>query len=408
MKKYILFIVLSSFTFGQISEYTFSELFLENSIGKNNLNGIGNIGFDSYDQFYNPNKNGKDSSTLEISLSGNYVLSSKVKLDYNSGPELFRNTHSLTPNLSIKYNYNNFSFFLQYYNSLMYNNESTAGSWSFTRHTFTGDRSFSITGPKFCMSNQVLQGVASAILINGLSFSIGVSTNIYKNAEDFNSNFISELSTEIFDNIQYLVSLNYKSDKINSYFLYRTQSDPQQFGKNDVIKISDDFQFYNNSIVSFPGSIGYGIQVAPINGLKLSVEMEHEFLKTTYDYKYKKMPYESWDWSDKFSYNIFNNKIVLGINYQTPFCLVAGLAYSKYLKYDVNINQGHNYFPLLPQIDVPEYILFGFGYDFSIFYAQLDYQHSFTSYKNNYDGYGARKFYYNMIKVGLNYRLIGL
>lgn len=408
MKKYFLFIILSSISFGQISEYTFSELFLEHPIGKNNLRGIGNFGFDSFEQFYNPSKDENDSLTLDISLSGNYVLSSKVKLDYNSGPELFKNTLALTPNLSIKYNCNNFSLFLQYFNNLMYNNESTAGTWSYTRHTFNGDRSFSTTGPKFCMSNQVLQGVASAILMNGLSFSIGVSTNIYKNSEDFNSNFISELSTEIFDNIQYLVSLNYKSDKINSYFLYRTQSDPQQFGKNDVIKISDDFQFYNNSIISFPGSIGYGIQIVPINGLKLSVEMEHEFLKTTYDYKYKKMPYESWDWSDKFSYSIFNNKIVLGINYHTPFSLVAGLAYSKYLKYDVNINQGYNYFPSLPKIEGLEYILFGFGYDFSKFYVQLDYQHSFASYKNNFEGYGARKFYYNLIKVGLNYRLFGL
>ena len=404
--KHLSFIVILILYFkfniqAQIFEYDLIFTFNDYPIAKNNLSGIGNLGFDSHESLYNPKYNSENENKLAIYLSSNSIINYTAKIP-STDAEVFKGEFIMWPNLSLQYNIDKYSFYIQYFNELLLKNRAV-GTWSFHIPSFNGERSITSPEPEFLISNNELQLAVSRKIMKGFSISVGILTNIFRNKQIFGS-IVKEISSNFLDNIQILGSINYNSGSISLYLLGKSQAGPLHLNP-EIIDLNEDIKFYNNAIISYPGYLGYGIQYKIINPLKISIEMQHEFFNTVYDYKYKRVPYvEPWDRSGKFSKNIFNNEIIIGLNYFTPINLSVGLMYSKYLKYDVDVNNLLNYINPLPKYDNINFYDFSCEYFYANWSIYLRYQVSSTGYKK-IPGERDRKDTYQLAILGLGFML---
>ena len=383
-----------------------SVYFPNYTIAKNNLLGIGNLGFDSEDAFYNPKYNFLNQNEVAIFLSTNSLISSTSKLDINNKQvDLFNGKFITSPNISLQYTYYEYTFFIQYFNDLLLKNFAPISTWSKHFYTLNGERQYSAREPEFLIANQVFQIAISRKIIDDLSISIGLLTNFYQNKQTY-GDLTEDISSDNFDNYQILGTINYNSNIFSLYLLYKSQVDPKRLGP-EMIKLNDEIEYYNNSIVSFPGILGYGLQYQIWAPVKISLEMQHEFLNTKFNYEYNRAPYEVWDRSGEFSHNIFNNKIIFGINYTSPIDLEIGFLYSKYLKYDIDVDKRINYFPPLPKLDNINLYSLSFEYTYLKWLFNLAYQNSSAEYYRAEFSEGAAQSTnnnYQSLKVGLGYK----
>lgn len=402
--KALLLLTFSLFnTYAQISEYTFVPIFPNYPIAKNNVLGIGNLGFDSKEAFYNPSYTSDSQYGLSIFISNNTQIYSNSKIkEYAGEVDKFKSKFITVPNISLQYNFGNYIIYLQYFNDLLLYNYAPSGTWIKEFYTFNGLYGLSVKEPEFLINNHLVQFAISMKIIKNLSASIALLSNIYQNKSVFGT-FTEELNSEFLDNYQVLTAINYSANPISLYLLFKSQTDPQRLG-TEIMKVDNEIKYYNNSLVSYPGNLGYGIQYCIYEPLKLSLEMQHEFLNVNYKYEYKKAPSEVSDFSGEISHKIFNNKINLGVNYLTPIDLSIGFLYSTYLKYDVDVNKTIKYLHALSKIDNSTFYVLTFEYRYYNWLLNLGYQFSEANYDNErFDGNLSRKDIYQSLKLGVGY-----
>lgn len=250
--------------------------------------------------------------------------------------------------------------------------------------------------PEIQISNDIFQVSISKKISDNFSLSVGFASNnynykFYQHNNGPNGTAISDpikLSSNLFSSFQGLASINYSDQTcLSAYLFFKNAIYKAKLG-DDIVKINDLFYTQNYSKISFPGTIGYGVQITPLNKFKLSAEMLHIYVPT----------------------EEFSTKVVLGINYNPFNNLDLGLMYSPYLKYDGPIEMDFDgymdYYKNGDKIDKPFALAFSAGYKVNRLNLQFGYQYSETNYHLRYGVYDNYVDRAQMIYLGLGYSFL--
>jgi hypothetical protein len=242
--------------------------------------GIGNLGFDSDINSYNPNYFAVDNS-LSLTVLGSSSLSSFRKFNQFNEETTNFSVGKLTvkPNLSIQYKTSDWAIGFNYINTVLFNR--LLSDFSVHLGTESGTYGWSLNNSKLKITNDILQFSISRKLSDNFSASVSLLTNNFNylfrpfpDGSAGNNDF--EFYNKAFSNVQYLFAINYYTPKeFSAYIIFKSQNkqlplEPNKFLLENSITVS------NYSKVNFPANIGYGLQFKQIRSLKLSFEMYHQ------------------------------------------------------------------------------------------------------------------------------------
>jgi len=262
---------------------------------------LGNLGFDSDNNYYNPNYF-STSDELSFNIYGSASIYaereySQSRLSSNK-TRVSKGNFYLKPNFGMQYRLGEYLLSINYQNNLLFNRKLYDTRLQFG--TEYGVYGMFLDESDLKIKNDVLQMSVSKKFSDNFSISIGASTNYFDYNLEYNYTDSSqksvnniELYSSGFSNPQFLFSLNYKNpEDISIYLLYRTQTKkidlrPDSFSINGFPLIS------NWSEINYLAHLAYGIQVNSIESLKISIELFHKLI---------------------FSGNVYNTTINMGVN----------------------------------------------------------------------------------------------
>jgi hypothetical protein len=205
-----------------------------------------------------------------------------------------------------------------------------------------------------------------------------------------------EFWTNMFENTQFLISVNHKfNHRLSGYINFKSQDT-----RNEMTKKAS-FQgkkiMLPDTYLSLHGNIGYGLQWKLSEKIKTSIEFSHQFIEVDEENIID-------GYTEKLEHSIWNNEIIFGTKVTPIEKLEVGLMFSTYLKFDNKIymlfssaNSPYEYTQVNPS---HIYCLIGsIRYSLSIFTLTAYYQHSQAQYINE-----PRKTfdYGNFIKLNLD------
>lgn len=247
---------------------------------KSFTSGIGNLGFDNYDGYFNPRFD-TDSSMTQMLISANINMQYSEKYYYGDDGEgglTKEGEYKLLPDISFKWQASD--LLLQIHTKNTFQLEYNYLDQPYPFRFMSNNRflySYEIWKPHISCFNYNIQFDGSYSLIDELSISLGVSTNyFYKKIAFINPYNLKEYSIEYsvdpFNKFQYLVALNYSEpDLFKLYFVYRTMS-KNNITNEGIFPLSNNDYVTINGYVNFPENISTGIQYLFSDNLKFSIE----------------------------------------------------------------------------------------------------------------------------------------
>jgi len=347
--KIIILILIFSFTSKAQFIDPFKYFSFDYSANKPHYYPIGNLGFDTKLNSYNPNFV-KSASTFFIQAS--LFLNVKQSLLEND-QLIFKEKISVYPNGIFQYQQSWFAIQLSYINTVASSLKST--------DVLTED----LLIPA---SNSILQISFIFKLQESLSITGGVLTNRFETKLDLLDNGYVRYYMNLFDNFQFTLGLNYSlKEFFNAYLVFRSESsDEKLMGEHSV-----NSNVYPIPNIYFNGLIGAGIRFAVLHNLGISLETNHDFVE------YKKI-YRQFNSVDIQIENIFNTRIITGVNYRPIESVKFGILFSKYTVYkNPSFFRGYE-----REVKTTPYALnFGVSYQYQNIDFNLMYQFSEVEFK---------------------------
>lgn len=323
---------------------------------------IGNYGFDSQLNSYNPNiVQSANHLFFQAGLMSNISQSSTW-----NDKQIFKEKIKTYPNFICQYQNDWLGIQVSYKNNIISSVKSSGkSSWAFNFPALYIVNNLDI--PTLSTSIQL----SSIFLVgNNLTFNVGINTNNFITKLDLGNIGSIEYSNNYFDNLQFSAGFNYNIDNIfKCYLRFKSASDGNKLNKNPAIKSSispsiDEPNVYYN------GLLALGIKYSIYENVGITIESSSEF--NSY-----KSPYPNNYISNVGEGSIFNTCLIGGIMLRPTENIKLGLSVSKFLNYK-------NPFFTAYEREVkstPLSINFGSSYNFNIYSLGLFYQYSQTSFK---------------------------
>lgn len=273
----LLFFFLSFDIYSQFIKPSRFRLYDEVSTSEFLIWGIGNLGFDSDINFYNPNYfSAKEGLNIFVHGTGGIKSSRDYKFLSEKTTVFSEGNFSMKPNFAVQYLSDNYLFALNYNNTLLFNR--SLNNLKFNLSTENGIHSFAAN--ELTISNDALQLSISGKLTEYFSVSIGALTNFFNyslliSREDLTSKDI-ENKTKPFSNVQFIAAINhYHAQLFSFYIIFKSQSINQQLDPPQI-QLTESAVSQNWAKVNFPAHLGYGFQISALYPFKFSLEMFHK------------------------------------------------------------------------------------------------------------------------------------
>lgn len=347
----------------------------------------GSYGFDGAGNRYNPHWE-KSAGRFRLMLGGNTNLSGSSELTAAgsnlNGAGNFTNSSIFRPNAMANIWYQQFMLQLSYSNDYLYRKIRDQENSSYIFST----TEVRVSAQTLSTTRHSLQAALSLQTAPNFSLTLGVASTSFRQrweltpaagAADIEP---ADYASGFFRNLQYLFAANYRfHPRGDSYLVFKTQ-------KSNVILTDDEkrpgliVSTFPDANTSYFGHVGYGMQVALLPQLFLSLEMRHQFLEisdTTAAAVY----------SGTDEAHLWNNEWIAGVKYQPAPGLTLGLLYARYLKYDNTLNIRYldgevNGAPQVAfaRLDKPQAIVLSGEYRFSALRFRGSYQLAQIKYVN--------------------------
>ena len=333
--KYLVNLIILLFslnTYSQIVDNPPYGMFQEFPQIENHGMGIGNLGFDSPLNVYNPHYITGDSSNVRLFIGSDFAFrgTNYTYLSWTTFKDnIYRNPKTFIPSLELQYWYNKYLFQLSYYQDYSMFADYTSGSTSYVFNTPYGTYGIASHERKINIRDNVLQFTFSHSPIPQISYTLGILSRSFKYEWDIRSIPPIVNKNSLLDNFQFIAGVTANPCKYLQAYITAVSESPRVGLSDPVYRLSDITVTYSGfTKVSYYGILGYGIQANIIDPLKVSIEMRHQFLYDTTNVLYPD-GYMSWE-----KVHIWNNEITLGLTLSLFDMVKFGYRYSYFLKYD--------------------------------------------------------------------------
>lgn len=228
--------------------------------------GIGSLGFDNEQNFFNPHYQTR-LNDLRIMISGNYLKQYSDRhilmgLNKESSPVIL-------PDLTASYRMQDYLFQLHFANTILMDNKYVYTEWAST----------AMTVQEVKVSNYEFQFDVSRLISEYVSLTAGLSTDYYYNSSTFSSfkNVYKIIySLKPGTAAKYSASINY--DNLNGLkfyiffksMIYRAEMDERYYRINNV-------RVRTGGNINYPGILSLGVQYKLWNPVRLSLEYYEEY-----------------------------------------------------------------------------------------------------------------------------------
>lgn len=335
---------------------------------------VGNIGFDTKINPYNPCLI-DDTASIFVNAS---LYTNATQTGYENEEKRYIENRNIYPNFIAQYQKDWYAIQLSYLSSMVSSVEGINQNWSFNFYpTINSDQLF------IPALNSTLQ-IASVFRLNDqFSASIGVLTNNFETRFVLPDQGYVKYSRSFFDNIQVNVALNFNYENFMRFYLLVRSESPDEELEIEHSLVSNSQPALDDPDVFFNGVVGAGIKINVLKNLGLSVETKSDFVNYETQHTYYAQ-YSSPEASGQF-----NARVLSGINYIVYDFAQVGILYSTYFKYKNPFFRGY---PV--EIITPPYaIIFGTTISYDMLNFNLQYQYS--SYKIKAEDIGIEGFDYS-------------
>ncbi|MCK4688647.1 MAG: hypothetical protein KAT66_10990 [Candidatus Lokiarchaeota archaeon] len=369
----------------QFTEYNllYYDLFCDSPYADIKQTGIGSFNFDKFNLL-----NNKTYEESKLQISVNFLVdvnSSRLCKESHEIYEIeeyqmFSNDLKISPEFFVRYNINNYSLEIKNYYSKYLNPKQAEGQL--------------YTKINFHISNQVLEFSIIKNINNNIFASAGILTNNFNysiNWTNFNIEALSQ--TKYFDQFQFTGSFCYLfNSKLRVYFHFKTQKSKVKLSpsKFDLPNISENL-IENNTVVSYPGLLAFGVQKTFITNLNISFEVLNHFLFANEHFTIHHL--SGIDRTYDYKHSTWNPELALGLNYSKIKNLQFGVQYSRYLKFDNEINGFGGIFQHEYKIHLPQTLILSSLFRFSN-KIEISAVYQFSYAKTDYDYGGDTNRYY--------------
>ena len=274
----------------------------------------GNLGFDTKLNPYNPQLiNSRSEIYVQVGLFSN--LKQIVSED---GVTKFNGKTKILPNCIFQYQHSFYAIQISYINNLISSYENLGGDFSYNFNQLD------IKNVNIQTTNTAFQISSVFKTSKNITIGIGILTNKTDMKFDLMNQGNIRFYQNLFDNIQFSLAMNYAfSNQLKSYIVLRS-ADSQE---KSQVENESDLRYFSKPYFYYNGIFGLGIRYSIFNCLGISLETYHDFNSYTKD---QVNPYYAFSKKDE---NIFNSRIITGINYQPLNSLQIGFLFSKYVEY---------------------------------------------------------------------------
>lgn len=325
---------------------------------------IGNFGFDSKLNSYNPNiVHSANHWFFEAGLMSN--ISQHL---YWNDIETFKSKIKIYPSFTCQYQNDWLAIQISYKNNVISSVESSNHpSW-----TFSFPAQYIISKMAIPTLSTSIQLSSILLVEKGFTLNAGVITNSFITKFDLGDFGSIEYSNKYFDNLQFSAGANFNLDNLFKFYLqFKSASNDNELNITPAIK-SIESPSLDRPNVYYNGLLAVGIKYSICENLGISIESNSDFnsYKSPYPNNYSFNPDEG---------SIFNTSLIGGINLKPIDNLKVGLTVSKYLEYKNPFFTGYE-----REIEsTPLSINFGTSYNFNLYTLSLFYQYSKISFKAN-------------------------
>jgi hypothetical protein len=364
MKLTIIFLFAFSFiSFAQYSEQ-YEEFRYDYSDNIVNYFSVGNLGFDTEINTYNPNIINSPSDLFIQTGAFSNISQTGLVNERN----LFHAKLNVYPNFAVQYQDEWYSIQVSYINSMSTSFENNDLNWVLFYVASTNDLAFPTRNTIFRISSTIRYD-------NNINFSIGLLTNNFDMKLDLGDGGYVRYYRNFFDNVQFFIGVNYSyRDVLKAYLIFRNEKSPNELKIENGLKVNFlNAPYFGTPNIYFNGLLGLGFKYSVLNNLGISLESRSDF----FDFE-KQYP------EDNRSKHVFNTEIVAGVNYRPVKEVNAGILFSKYVEYK---NPLYSMGGSEKTHTAPFTIHFGASYQYRSFILSMFYQFSkviFEDVGNNF------------------------